>query len=1606
MQKNLKKCLSLLLIFVMVLSMFPFTYANDPAENSEVTDSTLIEFLNLAKSQVGYTVPEDGRTIYDDWWGSSTDGDWGMKFVSYCLETAGVTVLPLESDIPTWVNILSNAQTVVCYYEHCSALEHDHYAPGKFDIVVMDYDGDAVGDHGGIVLDGRYVDDVYTMTMVVPNHEGQVALVERPVDSSLLGTVRLDDIYQKIMSGTSTLAQGGGTGGGGGFGSVSSGGGLQESYLGVDLQVLYYHYKDVYNDQKMYEQVINSVVNYSTAADNAMNAAGQKLDGNSYATSSIFAPYFLTDNLYVWHGNSSDALMYQKYYNRIYRLTHLPDGFHNGSANGGQARNYGGRYWYGSSMYYDGHDESDGVVTDAEMSDFFKRIIAGNGYGNWDMQDVWGSDSLYAKMLKACGASDADVANYNKAIKGQLSVTDDGDVLIPTLVWKTVVFECLNSNDGASDPDSYLYVPCDIAAAFTNETNVATWWKTAYPWDYTSKTGTSYTGSTATIYRSSVYDGIAQYYTYSDGSSKGGRCAYNIDASYACKILFGTGHDSVKSHTSWPSTMLQPWANGAGFVNAISNEGVNTTEYGRNVFHYRNYWTCIGAGSGNVTIKKVSSSNTNTVLANATFKMYKNYDFESKTFSNPITNADYASGSATKGDAGYVDAATRTTGADGLASWTGLYVGTYWLEEVIPPNGYKRADDGTITVNVTQGGNTKVITNDTDKQEGKIEKKFSNAPSGTPKNGWIFDVHHSSCTNHVANCGGTDCQTGLVTDASGVIVGRFTPGNYTVYEVGHTDSSVWNNAYLDKSNMGVGQAVTVTEGSVATLSITNTWRGKLSVTKTTNTGKNLKGWKFEIYDGNTLVGTITTDKNGYAESGLVTVGKTYTVKEVTGSDAYWAYDTSSESVKIEANKTKNVTFENKHYGRLTWAKSTNTGAELAGWKFGIYTDKDCTKLASYKDGSAAYAYSKDNGSVTSGYLLPGTYYVKEIDESASHPEWGYSGVVKSGKVVAGSDKALTDTGSFENLKYGRIRIQKTTNTGRKLSGWEFTIYVDSACNTVATDRNGSPATMKTDSNGEAISGYLLPGTYYVKETGNAVDNDVYWVMDTSKETVTVVAGEDTDEIEFVNTEYGRFTLKKTTNTGADKDNWIFTVYTDSACTTVAKDKNGNNVTLTTDANGAATSGYLLPGTYYVKETGGNKYSNPYWKPDADKESVVVTAGSTNQTPIVFDNPHYGRIVVEKSTNTGNNLSGWTFTVYTDANCRNVAKDKNGQNVTMVSKNNGVATSGYLLPGTYYVKETNGVGFEDGQDYYWTVSTETKTVTVVAGQDVRPAAANGVFTNTHYGRLQVIKDMDTVELNGKKKLAGWQFQITRNSDGADMGVYTTDANGELITDKLLPGEYTITEIIDEVNGYYYCETTNPLTAIVTEGQTKLVGGRERAGVSFVNALRPMKIVLDKVNHLNQPLAGVEFSLEWSTDGVNWTRVTYSDAENVIVGKCGSTGLTRNGTLLTDANGHLEFVNLYPGIHYRVTEENTLNGYTLLTAPHDIAPDDVEIQTLTYDMRVVNTPGYELPESGVSDMSTNLMVIGGTCAAVLVMFGMFSLHTETSVFRRRRTIKNKK
>ena len=70
-----------------------------------------------------------------------------------------------------------------------------------------------------------------------------------------------------------------------------------------------------------------------------------------------------------------------------------------------------------------------------------------------------------------------------------------------------------------------------------------------------------------------------------------------------------------------------------------------------------------------------------------------------------------------------------------------------------------------------------------------------------------------------------------------------------------------------------------------------------------NTCYTLEGAKYGIYSENTLVGTLITDKNGYAKSDILPVGK-YIVKE---TDASTGYDIDEESYNVTVVKDQTVT---------------------------------------------------------------------------------------------------------------------------------------------------------------------------------------------------------------------------------------------------------------------------------------------------------------------------------------------------------------------------------------------------------------------------------------------------------------------------------------------------------------------------------------------------------------------------------------------------------------------------------------------------------------------------------------------------------------------------
>lgn len=310
----------------------------------------------------------------------------------------------------------------------------------------------------------------------------------------------------------------------------------------------------------------------------------------------------------------------------------------------------------------------------------------------------------------------------------------------------------------------------------------------------------------------------------------------------------------------------------------------------------------------------------------------------------------------------------------------------------------------------------------------------------------------------------------------------------------------------------------------------------------------------------------------------------------------------------------------------------------------------------------------------------------------------------------------------------------------------------------------------------------------------------------------------------------------------------------------------------------------------------------------------------------------GSLKLVKETNTGKNLDGWQIGLYTDA-----ARTKSISGSPFTTGADGSVTVPDLSVGTLYAKEI------EVDDPYWVCDTSVKTVNITAGQ-----TATVSFCNMQYGKIQIQKVMETVG-----SLTGWQFRIT-DSSGTEIpgSPFATDETGLILAGKLQPGEYKVGELIPE-NSLYFCTSENPQTVTVKAGET--------AGVSFTNALRPGRMLIEKVDIRGEPLADAKFLLEWSKDGSLWWPVEYTDTETVREGFCFNAKCV-NGTLTSGRNGLLEWTGLHPGLMYRVTELEAPKGYSLLTEPafEGILPAD----NLTVSFRVVNCEIFKLPDTGVT------------------------------------------
>ena len=507
-------------------------------------------------------------------------------------------------------------------------------------------------------------------------------------------------------------------------------------------------------------------------------------------------------------------------------------------------------------------------------------------------------------------------------------------------------------------------------------------------------------------------------------------------------------------------------------------------------------------------------------------------------------------------------------------------------------------------------------------------------------------------------------------------------------------------------------------------------------------------------------------------------------------------------------------------------------------------------------------------------------------------------------------------------KTGVLKIHKTdARNGLDLSGAIF-----QAASSDGTVYKIGP----TNAQGMAVSGDLPLGTYTVRE--NKAPDGYRKTEQTWSVTLTEAHSSESlaYQLEVQNEpETGTIRIVKTTSDGKNLAGWQMQV--------TAPD--GSQQTYTTDDTGEILTGAYPIGSYTVKELShiDPEINSKYQCTSQNPQTVQVTANQTAE--VSFNNDFIpGWVDIVKQTNTGNDLGGWEIGIYTDPECSTPVSGS----PFITDETGHLNPLPELMPGTYYAKELGPVS------EWWELDPEVKSFQIVSQQ-----TASVTFRNDHFGKIDIVKQMET-----EGPLNGWKFKVT-DSEGAEIegSPFVTDETGHFITGNLYPGTYTVEELLTE-DDYYFCTGENPQTVTVTEGQT--------ASVTFTNALKPGKLAIYKIDPYGNYLSGAKFLLEWSTDGIGWQPVTAAD--QVKTGGCMSPNLDQ-GCLTSDETGLVVFKGLHPALYYRLTEVEAPDGFVLLSDP--AFEGQLKSDDFTVAITVHNSPGFSFPTTGSFGMQQCLL-----------------------------------
>ena len=744
-------------------------------------------------------------------------------------------------------------------------------------------------------------------------------------------------------------------------------------------------------------------------------------------------------------------------------------------------------------------------------------------------------------------------------------------------------------------------------------------------------------------------------------------------------------------------------------------------------------------------------------------------------------------------------------------------------------------------------GNIAIIKH-TDDGETKIE---------TPENGAEFEVYlKSSGSFEKAD---KDERDTIVCDENGFAQTKDMP--YGVYIVHQTKG--WEGRELMKDfDVFISQ-----DGQTYRYLINNAnFESYIKVVKVdAETGKTISyaGAGFQIYDpaGNkvsmtftyptpTTIDTFYTDADGQ----LVTpekldYGKGYSLVEVQAPYGYVLDSTPVSFDVTEENSTQEggitlIKVDKPNMAQKATISVEKTGEVFFGVNVSGEEDEDVIYQPVYKVkglAGAVYEITADEDVITPDGTL--RYHKGDVVDTVTTNEDGtakskelYLGkytVVETkaptGMVInkekhsveltyAGQDVAVTETAtSFVNERQKvKLSLEKvleqneTFGIGKndEIKNISFGLYakediVSSSGTVIPAD--GLIEIITLDENGTATANTDLPfGSYYIKEIAT---DEHYILSDTQYPFTFEYAGQDTETVEIKVNDgkpienkliYGSVSGKKIDENGEALGGALIGIF---KADETEFTKEHAIMTATSEKDGSFSFAKVPYGKWIVREIEA---------PEGfvlDDTSYEVNIGENEQVIEVEITDEYihGNIELIKvdADYPDNKLTGATFEVYKDVNGDGKLNDGDELIGNLEETATGIYEMKELLYGKYLVKETKapeGCVLDKG---VYSVFIEKDETTY----KVENKAGVGFINEAMKGNLKIKKT------SSDGKVEGFTFRIT-GVNGYD-STFTTDKNGEISVDGLRIGEYTVSEVSDNVSAGYILPADKKVTVKVGE-----------------------------------------------------------------------------------------------------------------------------------------------------------------------------------------------